>query len=279
MDQQSFDHLEGQNGLSPHTVVAYNLMKNIKTIYDFLGVGSDSESDRNSSLYPLSPIILVSPHEICAVCPQDELHSLCRQADSQPHYLDLHYHWCKALLYVAYCPWCCFQYFPNQYSFKEDEHFQWLESNPMYICVSKWGVWMHYKIAEAQKHAVFCFHCGWSNFASWINNVLQQKPAVTNWQAQRLFTEHMSHRLLLAHGSIYEFKMSANSTTQDLAHVICDVIGCNGGHIPSSLHYVCKECTHKKGFTLILSLKELSSTMLPGLLNLMMISKAIQASR
>ncbi|KAF9471637.1 hypothetical protein BDN70DRAFT_926075 [Pholiota conissans] len=147
------------------------------------------------------------------------------------------------------CPRCRSEYYPDRYTYVlNNERTQALEYDTLYLRVSKRGVWIHRNIAKAQEHAVFRFRCGWSNFSGWLNDILQSKPGVTNRQAQRLFIEHFSRRLLREHAKENEFQLKVNATSLDFVAAICDIIGHNGGTVPSAFLHGCQECMHVKRF-------------------------------
>ncbi len=150
----------------------------------------------------------------------------------------------KPFYLLLIVPRCKSQFFPDRYTYRSHGHCkQKLEHDTTSIRVSRRGVWMHRSIAQAQEHAVFCFWCGWSNFSGWLNDILQSKPAVSNQQAQHLFIEHMSRRLLELHGIAADFSTKANCTTHTLASTICDTIGHNGGRIVT-LTFPCLQGVH-----------------------------------
>ncbi|KAF9470353.1 hypothetical protein BDN70DRAFT_909533 [Pholiota conissans] len=230
------------DGIPHEKIVASELTENIEIIYDFLGIDNDS-TEQTTPFFPVAPKILITRRTT-------EIHSLRRQDQPQEvRYLDETYSWKQALVFVARCPRCRSEYYPDRYTYMlNNERTQSLEYDSDYIRVSKKGIWVHRNIAIAQEHAVFRFRCGWSNFGGWLNDNLLPGQTVTNRQAQRLFIEHLSRRLLKAHGKENDFQLRANTTTSDLASAICDVLGHNGGSIPSSFHHGCQECTHQKRF-------------------------------
>jgi len=107
---------------------------------------------------------------------------------------------------------------------------------------------MHQKVALAQEKALHWFHAGWSNFAGWLNDTIKEKPAVMNCQSQRLFLEHFSCQLLIAHDHHLEFTCPAHPSSSEFAEQVCLQIGHNGGTLPSSMHHGCMDCTHIKRY-------------------------------
>lgn len=107
---------------------------------------------------------------------------------------------------------------------------------------------MHHRVAIAQEKAMNRFHVGWSNFGSWLNDILHPDHAVTNRQSQHLFLEHFACHLLLAHGKENIFICEAHPASSTFAEHVHDVIGCDGGVVPGTLHHGCIECTHKKRY-------------------------------
>lgn len=229
------------------TWLAREILFDVDNLYDLL----DIDGTHPDSLFPKSSPVLITRHQDCIVCPPNDKHTLRRKDRPQViRLLNPDYKWCQADLFIAHCPRCRSDYYPDKYTFIEDEDRQQkLELDSEYLRVSKSGVWVHRSIAEAQERAIFRFHCGWSNFANWINDILEPgQPQFTNRQSQRLYLEHASRRLLLAHNMGDNFACEANPSSTSFASSLRDVIGKDGGRIPSSFHHGCKECTHKKRY-------------------------------
>ena len=69
---------------------------------------------------------------------------------------------------------------------------------------------------------------------------------ITHCQLQRLFLEHFSCRLLVAHSLDSTFSCSAYPSSQELAESVCNAVGWDRGYIASAIHHGCLNCTHPK---------------------------------
>lgn len=233
--------------IRPETWLAQQILFDVEHVYDFL----DVNGIQDTNLFPSIPPILITHRQDCVVCSQDIKHSLRRKVNPVLiRLLDKDYKWYKTHLFVAHCPRCRTDYFPDKYTFVIDgSREQKLEINAEYLRVSKSGVWVHKSVAHAQERAIFRYHCGWSNFANWVNDLLEpQDPKFTTRQSQRLHLEHSARRLLVAHGKTDDFVCEANPSAASFALSLRDVIGKNGGYMDSSLHHACQECTHRKRY-------------------------------
>jgi hypothetical protein len=136
--------------------------------------------------------------------------------------LNATYSWETADLFIAHCPFCRSDYYPDRITFQDanNNRQQKLECEAAYLRVSKHGIWVHRKVAKSQEHSLHRFHAGWSNFANWINDSLATKPHFTTRQSQRLFLEHFSRQLLVAHRLQSTFSSPAHSNSQALAESI-----------------------------------------------------------
>ena len=240
------DHADGR---PPEQVLAEDITHDIEGVYEFLGL-DESTMMPSDSLFPRIPTILITSHTHCTICPQQNPPSLRRREKFQTvRLLDSDFKWYTAYLFIAHCSSCRADHYPDKVTYiSGDLRRQKLEYDATYLRVSKSGVWMHRKIALAQEHALYRFHSGWSNFAGWLNDTLESKPAVTNRQSQRLFIEHFSRRLLSTHGKQNIFSCSAHPTSAELAESVCDILGQEGGVLPSSMHHGCVDCTHRKRY-------------------------------
>ncbi|KAJ7794945.1 hypothetical protein B0H14DRAFT_3093704 [Mycena olivaceomarginata] len=167
--------------------------------------------------------------------------------------VDSTFKWVSADLLVGHCATCKADYYPDMITQKAvaggRKRTQVLEYEPEFLRVSKQGVWVHRDIARAQEKALQCFHSGWSNFAEWVNSTTNDiNVTFTTRQSQRLFTEHFSRRLLLAHGKRETFSCEAHPTTKLLAQAVRSMIGENGGVVPGAMKHGCRDCTHTKQF-------------------------------
>ncbi|TEB19736.1 hypothetical protein FA13DRAFT_1758075 [Coprinellus micaceus] len=207
--------------------VAANLLLDLDGLFELLGI---DYNDTTPSVFPRPPAILVSDRLDCARCGPDS-YSLRKQEKSQKvRFLDEHFQWREADLFVSRCIKCRADYYPDCYTFPsntENKRHQHLEIDCKFIRVSKHGVWVHRRVALAQEKAVVRFYAGWANFAEWINDTIHGNSPFTARQSKRLFVEHFSRRLLLAHSIsdtfVYELALA------------------DGAH-------ACMDCTHRKRY-------------------------------
>jgi hypothetical protein len=235
------DHADG---CPPEQVLSEDITHDMEGLYEFLAL-DESTMMSPYNLFPRIPTILITSHTHCTICPQQSPPSLrCCENFQTVRLLDSDFEWYTAYLFIAHCSSCCADHYPDKVTYvSRDLQRQKLEYDATYLCVSKTGVWMHRKIALAQEHALYRFHSGWSNFAGWLNDTLESKPEVTNRQSQRLFIEHFSRRLLSTHGMQNDFSCSVHPTSAELAESVCNLLGQEGGVIPSSMHH-----THRKRY-------------------------------
>ncbi|KAK7015385.1 hypothetical protein R3P38DRAFT_3321652 [Favolaschia claudopus] len=204
--------------------LAQRLCGDLEHLYHLLGFSS--QQDPPSQFFP-------APHRINSLYHPRHPPTLRRHRDPQQiQLLDSSFKWVKAQLYVAYCPKCQAEYYPDRITF-----------------LSKHGIWMDRRIALAQEHAVLRFHSGWTNFADWLSDVVGEKPRITARQSQRLYFEHFARRLVTAHELEETFTVPAHSDAQTLAKSVREVVGENGGIIPGSMKHGCTRCTHLKRYT------------------------------
>ncbi|EDR11717.1 uncharacterized protein LACBIDRAFT_314252 [Laccaria bicolor S238N-H82] len=138
--------------IPPEQQLARNIGQDLEAIYEFLGIDDNFHSDPIHELFPQSVRLL-----------------------------DRDLVWIEADLFVAHCPVCCSDYYPDKITFAcEGKHLQKLEYDTNYLRVSKHRIWMHRKVALAQEKVLHWFHAGWSNFAGWLNDTIKEKPAITN---------------------------------------------------------------------------------------------------
>lgn len=241
---------EGQNR-QPETLLSRAITNDLEQIYELLGIEVNVPDHQTVEVIPKGPQILVTPRLNCAVCPHNEVHALRKKDLPQKvRLLDQDFSWREAFLFVAHCPVCRSDYYPDKYTYKVGHHrYQKLEYTTEYLRVSKSGIWVHRSIAIAQERAISRFHCGWSNFATWLNDIVKPPtPKITNRQAQRLYLEHCGRRLLIFHDKMEDFECEAHPTSAVFANTIRDTIGRNGGRIFSALHHGCQDCTHRKRY-------------------------------
>ncbi|KAI9061585.1 hypothetical protein FKP32DRAFT_1575759 [Trametes sanguinea] len=222
----------------------------IALLYEFLGV--DPNSPVPPSYPPKPPTILCTSRLECPRCPPETTYrSLRRHVEPQDvQLLGADLRWKKAKLYIAHCATCRSDFYPDCFTFRslDGRRLQALEYDPAYLRISKHGIWVKRRVALAQEHALVSFHAGWSNFAEWVNKLVPDRPHLTNRQSRRLFLEHFSRRLLLAHDKANVFELPAHSSADVLAQHVRAAIGQNGGVLPHALRHGCTECTHPKRF-------------------------------
>ncbi|KAJ6454039.1 hypothetical protein C8R47DRAFT_1228857 [Mycena vitilis] len=234
------------------------ICRDLDRIYTLLGL---SQTNMDPAAFQFRPPrrILTTSRVDCRFCPPGDrnlLPSLRRRAGKKPNQhillLDATYKWVSADLVVARCSKCKADYYPDVITRKVQgsrQRIQLLEYDAEYLCVSKQGTWAHRKIALAQEKAVQRLHCGWSNFADWVNDITEDTNHQLSYgQAQKLFVQHFSRRLLIAHGEASTFTSYAHAPTKFLAAAVRSVIGENGGVIPGAMDHGCMDCTHVKRY-------------------------------
>ncbi|EJF55596.1 hypothetical protein DICSQDRAFT_73391 [Dichomitus squalens LYAD-421 SS1] len=230
--------------------ISEGLHADAELVYELLGISPESISASNA--LPLPPIILCTTHVECVLCdPPQPRRSLRRRiAGQKVKVLTSDLRWREATLFVAHCVDCLADYYPDfiTYSDHQGQRRQKLDCSARYLRISKHGIWAERRLAWAQEHALIRFHSGWANFANWVNDLLPMKPLLTNRQSQRLFLEHFTRRLLVAHGQHEDFSVPAHSDATTLAAALRDQIGADGGVLQSALTHGCTGCTHVKRY-------------------------------
>ncbi|KAK7026567.1 hypothetical protein R3P38DRAFT_3268154 [Favolaschia claudopus] len=174
--------------------------------------------------------------------------------DQRVWLLDANFRWISADLLVGECARCKAIYYPDTITRKSPgrKRVQELEYDAEYLRVSKHGVWVHRKIAEAQEAALLDLRSGWSRWADWINRLTKDvNVKFTYRQSQRLFMEHFCRRLLVSHGKSAGFTCEAHPPTRVLAELVRERIGKNGGVIARAMTHGCKDCTHVKRYRVV----------------------------
>ncbi|KAJ7178474.1 hypothetical protein C8R43DRAFT_1188419 [Mycena crocata] len=225
------------------------LFQDLQQLYHLLGI-----DDPLAKLFPTAHIILTTPRWDCIFC-ANEGHPPTlrrRRKPQQVRLLDSGFRWTQAELFVAYCPKCDAEYFPDRITYRRDTtlpgRIQRLEYDATYLRVSKHGVWMHRRVALAQENAILRFHSGWSNFAEWLSDTIDTGPRVTTRQSQRLYFEHFSRRLISSHGLEEAFSVPAHSSAHVLAKAVRALVGKDGGVVAGAMDHVCANCTHLKRY-------------------------------
>jgi hypothetical protein len=229
---------------------ATDMHNDIDVLYEFLGL--DNNDDPTAVFSPKSRPIICTSRVDCIICePGPRPNTLRLRTKMQTvRVLDPSLTWVNGDLFVAHCPSCRSDYYPDRITYRSEDgaRLQKLEFDATYFRISKHGVWAHKRLALVQEKALFRFHAGWSNFADWVNDVIKGPIKMTYRQSQRLFIENFSHRLLVAHGKQNTFTCTAHPSSQLLTNHVRAVIGCNGGSVPSAMDHGCLDCTHVKRY-------------------------------
>ncbi|KAJ7084760.1 hypothetical protein C8R43DRAFT_1092719 [Mycena crocata] len=223
------------------------LFQDLQQLYHLLGI-----DDPSAKLFPTEHIILATPRWDCIFC-ANEGHPPTlrrRRKPQQVRLLDSGFRWTQAELFVAYCPKCDAEYYPDRITYRVDTTLlgcmQRLEYDARYLHVSKHGVWMDRRVALARENAILRFRSGWTNFAEWLSDTINSGPRVTTRQSQRLYFEHFARRLISSHGLEDTITVPAHSSAHALAESVRAVVGKDGGVVAGSMDHACTNCTHLK---------------------------------
>ena len=177
-------------------------------VFEMLGLSADE--DLLSTLQPKPALILTSARRFCAFCPPQTRFRTLRLPTRPQAVRVLHrdFTWRKGLVLVGHCATCKSDYYPDRITYRGEvgERIQQLEYDATHLRISKHGLWVDRRIARTQENAVREFRAGWANFANWINSTVDEGPTITYRQSKRLFVEHFSRRLLVAHGFSVAFR-------------------------------------------------------------------------
>lgn len=241
---------EAWTGQGPGTQYANDMLDDISVVFNFLGLGE--EENLLKLLTPPSHPIICTTRLNCVFCPLGNYPNTLRQRArmQEVSLLDETLTWVHADLLIGHCPSCQSDYYPDRITYRgaDGERLQKLEYDTPYFRVAKQGVWVHSRVALMQENALLRFHAGWSNYAEWLNKVSTGSKQITYRQSQRLFIEHFSRRLLMAHNRSNSFTCPAHPTAQILAREVRDIIGRDGGSIASAMKHGCADCTHQKRY-------------------------------
>ncbi|KAJ7280149.1 hypothetical protein C8J57DRAFT_1567340 [Mycena rebaudengoi] len=245
------------NGLNLAPEYSGYICKDIDRLYSLLGL-QHYDGNLSTFLFRRPHPILSTPRLNCRFCPAGDSNlvpSLRRRLKNNTQkiwLLDASLQWVPATLLVGHCAKCKADYYPDcitRVGLRRGHRVQMLEYDAEFLRVSKHGIWVHRKIALSQEKALNRFHSGWSNFADWINDSTEDiNVKFTYRQSQRLFLEHFARRLLVAHNRAEDFSCYAHSSAHILAGKVREVIGENGGIVPSAMSHGCMDCTHVKQF-------------------------------
>jgi hypothetical protein len=140
----------------PGQEFARNMHQDVNVLYEFLGLDEDINLPGPFSLKP-RPIICTTRLN-CTICPpQIRPHTLRQRTKMQSvRLLDATLTWVNADLFIGHCPVCRSDYYPDRITYRglDNEHLQKLEYNATYICISKYGIWAHRHVAQAQEKAL-----------------------------------------------------------------------------------------------------------------------------
>ncbi|KAF9018709.1 hypothetical protein BDZ89DRAFT_959836, partial [Hymenopellis radicata] len=228
------------------------IAQDAETLYDLLGIdGSDSAG----TFLPTPPIILVTRHRFCTVCPPERGSTLRQRTKIHTvRLLDENRQWRTGNLLVGRCNVCKSDHYPDRIISAGTVHGKRtvrFDYEARYLRISKHGVWVHRYLAFEQEKAVARLKCGWANFADWMNDSLMERGErrkMTARQSRRMFVEHLSRRLLIAHGKQSDFYCPSNATTDILLLSVREALGINGGCIPTAMEHACMDCTHRKRY-------------------------------
>ncbi|KAJ7735904.1 hypothetical protein B0H16DRAFT_1764534 [Mycena metata] len=246
-------------GISMADEYADYICSDLEAFYTQLGLFNASAEDLSSFEFRRPRPVLTTTRLDCKFCPPGDrnlvpsLRRRRRDGSQTVWLLDASFQWLSADLVIAYCAKCRAEYYPDIITRPpgpgSSHRSQELEYNAEYLRVSKSGIWVHRKIAVAQEKALNRFHSGWSNFADWVNDSTNDlNVKFTYRQSKRLFLEHFARRLLKAHDKADGFTCEAHASAESLATAVREVIGENGGFIPTAMSHGCMDCTHVKRY-------------------------------
>ncbi|KAJ3831789.1 hypothetical protein F5878DRAFT_549107 [Lentinula raphanica] len=237
---------------------ADSLVRDAETLFDLLNPEMDQELASRLGNLDAKPIICTT-YRNCVLCtskPGNTDLATLRRRDKlvEVALLDQDLKWRQATLAVGHCRICGADYFPDKIVFSSDNpnglRQQKLIYDTQFLRISKHGIWVHRRIALLQEQAVIHFHSGWSNFATWLsNNIKSSGRSITYRQSKRLYIEHFSRRLLLFHGLSKTATLPSNTNSDAFAAHVRDLVGKDGGVIPSAMDHGCSDCTHAKRYS------------------------------
>jgi hypothetical protein len=110
---------------------AQDLCCDLDVLYKYLGLDS---SDHTKSFFPKPPALLCTSQINCP--PRNGHHTLhCHTKVQTIWILDATFTWCNADLFIAQCPSCCADYYPDRVLYKglDNSHCQKLECDADYL--------------------------------------------------------------------------------------------------------------------------------------------------
>ncbi|KAJ3757685.1 hypothetical protein EV360DRAFT_70926 [Lentinula raphanica] len=237
---------------------ADSLARDAETLFDLLNPEMDPHlAGQLGNLN--AKMIICTTYRSCILCtsaPGNTGLATLRRRDRlvEVTLLDQDLKWVQAILVVGHCKVCGADYYPDKIVFSSDNRDglrqQKLIYDAQYLRISKHGIWVHRRIALLQEHAIIHFHSGWSNFATWLSdNIKSTGTAITYRQSKRLYIEHFTRRLLIFHGLSESALLPSNTNSDTFAAHVRDLIGKDGGVIPSAMDHGCADCTHLKRYS------------------------------
>ncbi|KAJ6479389.1 hypothetical protein DFH09DRAFT_1253344 [Mycena vulgaris] len=232
------------------------ICNDLDRLYTLLGLNNNNIDLSSFMFRPPRPILSTSRLN-CKFCPPEyrnlvpSIRRRHKGVDQRVWLLDSAFKWVSADLVIGHCDSCGADYYPDRITRKGPgrKRFQVLEYDAEFLRLSKQGVWVHRQIAVAQEKMLHRFHAGWSNFALWLNDTTSDiNVTFTHRQSQRLFHEHFARRLLIFHGKAEIFTCPAHSTAKVLAENVRELIGKDGGVLPTAMTHGCMDCTHVKKY-------------------------------
>ncbi|KAJ7725665.1 hypothetical protein DFH07DRAFT_871769 [Mycena maculata] len=238
--------------------IFHYICRDLDRLYTLLGV---SENNGNPASHLSRPHAASSRHldldcRFCPVGDRNLLPSLRRRISKKPNQrvwlLDATYQLVSADLIVARCSKCKADYYPDVITQKvqgSHRRTQLLEYDAEYIRVSKQGVWAHRKIALAQEKAVQRLHCGWSNFANWVNDMTEDiNQRLTYRQAQKALRRAFFPAAFAGSPRVRDIYLRCPRPCK-ISHCSCKRGHWeNGGVIPGAMDHGCMDCTHVKRY-------------------------------
>ena len=105
-------------------------------------------------------------------------------------------------------------------------------------------------LGHIQESAFSEFKARTQRFANFLTKGFGNGKAVlTDRQSQKLFVEHFTRRLIVAHKLTTTFTCMANPSQESMINSFLTLShGHNGGHVPGADEHECEECTHEKRY-------------------------------
>ncbi|KAF8485524.1 hypothetical protein JB92DRAFT_2836847 [Gautieria morchelliformis] len=162
--------------------------------------------------------------------------------------------WGKGHLIVAGCRQCRAVYHVDHVMRPQSPlssmRVQHLEYETQFLRVSKTeNIWVERRVVQFQEAAIFRFKASWQGFADVLNrSFLQDSLHLRDEQSHKLFVEHFTRRLVVAHGLENIFTCAPDPSADNMTKALLGLIGRNQGIVPGSLDHVCIDCAHQKHY-------------------------------